>query len=279
MKNELPEDTTASATVGAVPYLKWAGRKRSMLRHLLRFVPSSYGTYHEPFVGGGALFFALQPEKAVLSDVNRRLVRSYAAVRDDVDAVVELLKTYPHDKQFFLKMRGVPIDDRSDVEVAAWLIYLNRSCFNGLYRVNRDNVFNVPFGRYANPTICDAANLRACSDALAGVSILHEPFEAVLGRAAPGDFVYFVPPYLPISATSSFTGYSSDGFGLDDHRRLRDTARNLKRRGVHILLSNSAAPAIRELYADGFDIEEVLAGRAINARGDGRGKIPELIIR
>lgn len=279
MKNEHPEDTIPSATVGAVPYLKWAGGKRSMLRHLVPHVPPSYGTYFEPFVGGGALFFALQPEKAVLSDVNRRLVRSYAAVRDDVDALIQLLKTYPYEKEFFLTMRAVRIDDRSDVEVAAWLIYLNRSCFNGLYRVNRDNVFNVPFGRYANPTICDAANLRACSDALAGVSILHEPFESVLGRAESGDFIYFDPPYLPISATSSFTGYSPDGFGLDDHRRLRDTARNLKKRGVHILLSNSAAPAIRELYADGFEVSEVLAGRAINASGDGRGKIPELIIR
>lgn len=279
MKNELPEDTIPSATVGAVPYLKWAGGKRSMLRHLVPHVPPSYGTYFEPFVGGGALFFALQPEKAVLSDVNRRLVRSYAAVRDDVDAVVELLKTYPYDKEFFLTMRAVRIDDHSDVEVAAWLIYLNRSCFNGLYRVNRDNVFNVPFGRYSNPTICDETNLRACSERLRGVAILHEPFETVLGRAAPGDFVYFDPPYLPLSATSSFTGYSADGFGLDDHRRLRDVARELKAHGVRVLISNSAAPAVRELYAEGFEIEEVLAGRAINARGDGRGRIPELIIR
>lgn len=279
MKNELPEGTIPSATGGAVPYLKWAGGKRSMLRHLVPHVPPSYGTYFEPFVGGGALFFALRPEKAVLSDVNRRLVRSYAAVRDDVDAVVELLKTYPYEKEFFLTMRAVRIDDHSDVEVAAWLIYLNRSCFNGLYRVNRDNVFNVPFGRYSNPTICDDVNLRACSERLSGVAILHEPFEIVLGRAAPGDFVYFDPPYLPLSATSSFTGYSADGFGLDDHRRLRDVARELKARGVRVLISNSAAPAARELYAEGFEIEEVLAGRAINARGDGRGRIPELIIR
>lgn len=263
----------------AIPYLKWAGGKRSMLRHLLLLVPSSYGTYYEPFVGGGALFFALQPPKAVISDINRRLVRSYVAVRDDVEAVITLLRTYPYEKEFFLKMRAVPIDDRSDVEVAAWLIYLNRTCFNGLYRVNRDNVFNVPFGRYANPTICDEANLRACSEALKGVTIAREPFETVLKRAAPGDFVYFDPPYLPISATSSFTGYSPDGFGLRDHERLRDVALDLKARGVHVLISNSAAPAIRDLYADGFEVTEVLANRAINANGEGRGKIPELIIR
>lgn len=263
----------------AIPYLKWAGGKRSMLQHLLLRAPSSYGTYHEPFVGGGALFFALQPTRAVISDVNRRLVRSYVAVRDDVDGVVALLRTYPYEKQFFLKMRRVPIDDRSDVEVAAWLVYLNRSCFNGLYRVNRDNVFNVPFGRYANPTICDESNLRACSDALKAMTIAHDPFEKVLERAVTGDFVYFDPPYLPISVTSSFTGYSSNGFGLTDHERLRDVARALAVRGVHVIISNSAAPAVKDLYAEGFEVTEVLASRAINADGDGRGKIPELIIR
>jgi DNA adenine methylase len=145
--------------------------------------------------------------------------------------------------------------------------------------VNRDNGFNVPFGRYANPTICDEANLRACSEALKGVTTAREPFETVLKRAAPGDFVYFDPPYLPISATSSFTGYSPDGFGLRDHERLRDVALDLKARGVHVLISNSAAPAIRDLYADGFEVTEVLANRAINANGEGRGKIPELNIR
>lgn len=263
----------------AVPYLKWAGGKRSMLRHLLPLIPASYGTYHEPFVGGGALFFALQPKKAVLSDVNRRLVRSYVAVRDDVGTVIELLKTYPYEKEFFLRMRGAQIDEQSDADVAAWLTYLNRTCFNGLYRVNRDNVFNVPFGRYVNPTICDEQNLRACSAALQGVALAHASFERILERAVADDFVYFDPPYLPISATSSFTGYSPDGFGLRDHERLRDAARELKARSVHVMISNSAAPAIRDLYAEGFEVSEVLASRAINANGEGRGKIPELIIR
>lgn len=277
--SSIAADTMARPTLLAVPYVKWAGGKRSMLRHLLLLVPSSYGTYYEPFVGGGALFFALRPSKAVISDINRRLVRSYVAVRDDVDEVVALLKTYPYEKDFFLKMRATPIDARSDVEVAAWLIYLNRTCFNGLYRVNRRNEFNVPFGKYANPTICDEANLLACSEALKCASILHDPFERVLESAVPGDFVYFDPPYLPISATSSFTGYSADGFGLRDQQRLRDVALELKDRGVHVLLSNSAAPAIRGLYAEGFEVTEVLASRAINAKGDGRGKIPELVIR
>ncbi len=277
--SSIAADTMAKPTSTADPYLKWAGGKRSMLRHLRPLVPATFGAFYEPFVGGGALFFALQPPKAVISDINCRLVRSYVAVRDNVDELVSLLKTYPYEKDFFLKMRATPIDARSGVEVAAWLIYLNKTCFNGLYRVNRDNGFNVPFGRYANPTICDEANLLACSEALKSAAISHDPFETVLKRAAPGDFVYFDPPYLPISATSSFTGYSPDGFGLRDHERLRDVALDLKARGVQVLISNSAAPAIRDLYADGFEVTEVLANRAINANGEGRGKIPELIIR
>lgn len=277
--SSIAADTMAKPTPIAVPYVKWAGGKRSMLRHLRPFVPATFGTYFEPFAGGGALFFALQPAKAVISDINRRLVRSYIAVRDSVDEVVSLLKTYPYEKDFFLKMRAAPIDARSDVEVAAWLIYLNRTCFNGLYRVNRSNEFNVPFGRYANPTICDEANLLACSDALKSTAISHDPFEKVLERAVPGDFVYFDPPYLPLSTTSSFTAYSADGFGLCDHVRLRDVALELKARGVHVVISNSAAPAIRALYAEGFEVTEVLASRAINAKGDGRGKVPELVIR
>lgn len=272
-------DLVSTALSAAVPYLKWAGGKRAMLKHLLPLVPSSYGTYHEPFVGGGAMLFALQPRKAIISDINQRLTRSYVAVRDEVDAVIALLKTYPYEKEFFLRMRRERIDAKSNVEVAAWLVYLNRTCFNGLYRVNRNNEFNVPFGRYANPTICDEVNLRSCSEALKATSILGEPFERVLDRAVAGDFVYFDPPYLPISATSSFTGYSSDGFGIRDHEWLRDIACELSSRGVHVLISNSAAPAVRALYSKDFEVTEVFANRAINADRGGRGKIPELIIR
>ncbi len=250
-----------------------------MLPVLRPCVPETFGTYHEPFVGGGALFYSLRPERAVLGDNNPELVNAYCVVRDDVEALIEGLGTHRYEKGHFLAVRALDPGKLSPIQRAARFIFLNRTCFNGLYRVNGKGQFNVPFGRYANPIICDAANLRACSTALQGVDVRREPFESVLERAVAGDFVYFDPPYLPISATSSFTGYTEDGFGLADHRRLRDVAAALKERGVHVLLSNSAAPAIRELYADGFEVKDVLAARAINSKADGRGAVTELVIR
>lgn len=267
-----------TAELSARPFVKWVGGKRQLLSELVPRVPSDYGIYHEPFVGGGALFFHLRPERAVLSDTNERLVRAYRGVRDAVEEVIDLLQGYPHDRDFFMKMRGVDIDRRSDAEVAAWLIYLNRTGYNGLYRVNRRNVYNVPFGDYVNPTICDAENLRACARALRRAELRCEPFEAVTHRARPGDFVYFDPPYVPLSASSSFTSYTSAGFGMQDQARLRDVARALIGRGVRVLLSNSSAPAVFELYRDGFELVVVGATRAVSCRGTGRGRVQELII-
>lgn len=230
--------TTANA---ARPFLKWAGGKRSMLEHLLPRVPSTFGTYFEPFLGGGSLFFAVQPERAVLGDTNRRLVRAYMGVRDRIDQVVDFLRRSPHSKEFFLKLRRWDVDSADDASVASWVIYLNRTCFNGLYRVNRSGQFNVPFGDYVNPRICDEPNLRACSAALTSVEIRHDDFAGVLERAVAGDFVYLDPPYLPISVTSSFAAYTADGFTLRDHRRLRDVALGLKTRGVRVLICNRPA--------------------------------------
>jgi DNA adenine methylase len=243
-------------------------------------VPTRYGTYIEPFVGGGALFFALRPARAVLADVNERLIRTYCGVRDDVEKVITLLKTYPHDSRFFYDLREIDIDARSDGEVAAWFIYLNKTGYNGLYRVNRRNRYNVPFGRYVNPTICDESNLRACAAALRDADLIAEDFEVAARRAQRGDFAYFDPPYVPLSATSSFTSYTSDGFGPEQQTRLRDVARHLKGRGVHVLLSNSSAPFVRKLYAREFaTVEQVSATRMVNSRPSSRGAIPELIIR
>jgi DNA adenine methylase len=261
----------------ARPFVKWVGGKRQLLPAILKHVPSSYGTYHEPFVGGGAVFFHLRPKRGVLTDSNERLIRTYQGVRDDVETVMRLLRSYPHERDFFERMRERDIDVCSDVEVAAWFIYLNRTGFNGLYRVNRSNRFNVPFGRYERPNICDAETLRACAHALARADLRVAGFEAVLDRAKRGDFVYFDPPYIPLSRSSSFTSYTSDGFDLDSQTRLREVAAALKRRGVGVLLSNSASPLVRELYA-GFEMEEVDANRAVNSVGTGRGKIAELLI-
>lgn len=264
--------------VVARPFIKWVGGKRQLVDRMRRYVPEEFGTYHEPFVGGGALFFELLPRNASLSDLNERLIRTYRGIRDQPEKIIERLREYPHDKEFFLEMRAKDIDSCEDDEVAAWFIYLNKTGFNGLYRVNSRNVFNVPFGDNENTTICDEKNIRACSRALQSVKLEVSPFEAVLDRAEPGDFVYFDPPYVPLSVTSSFTSYTSAGFDMAAQIRLRDVALALKSRGVHVLLSNSSAPAVREIYAE-FEQVEVSATRAVNSRVEGRGKIVELLMR
>jgi len=272
-------DETRDPKRSAQPFLKWAGGKRRLLPDLLHCLPEAYGTYFEPFLGGGALFFAVEPLQAVLSDTNERLVRTWQTVRDAPDALIEKLSTFPHDEEFFLAQRQRDIDAEDDVEVAAWLLYLNRTAYNGLYRVNSKGGFNVPFGRYENPTICDVERIRHCSEVLSGVEIHHRDFTTVLEEAQAGDFVYFDPPYVPLSESSSFTGYTRDGFTLDDQARLRDLASDLKERGVSVLLSNSAAPQVHDLYSDGFELREVQVSRAINSKASGRGKIAELLIR
>lgn len=265
------------------PFVKWVGGKRGLLPSLLAAAPKSFKRYHEPFVGGGALFFQLQTEGmlkhgATLSDNNRRLVHAYVGVRDEVEHVIRLLQTYPHEKQFYWRMRSEMPDDKPHAEIAAWLIYLNRTGYNGLYRVNRRNIFNVPFGNYKDPKICDAENLRACSAALGGTEILAKSFETIEERAEKGDFVYFDPPYVPVSETSSFTSYTAEGFGPTDQERLAQTARRLKARGVHVLLSNSDSAVVRSLYKKDFELREVLAARSVNSRADRRGKVKELLI-
>ena len=215
---------------------------------------------------------------AMLADTNERLIRTYSGIKNDVEGVIKLLKTYRHDEESFYRIRDREIDGGRDAEVAAWFIYLNKTGYNGLYRVNRKNRFNVPFGRYEKPRIRDAATLRACSAALANATLEAKDFQEIAGRAERGDFVYFDPPYAPLSATSSFTSYTSSGFGLEEQTRLRDVARALKRRGVHVLLSNSSAPSVRALYAKGFNVHEVSATRMVNSKPTGRGAITELII-
>lgn len=268
----------------ARPFLKMVGGKSRLVPELRKHLPDPItGTYYEPFVGGGALFFALRPKRAVLSDINHRLIHTYTAVRDDVDKIIEGLRhaERKHSKKFFLEVRAADIDAESDVSVAIWMIYLNKTCFNGLYRVNSSGKFNVPFGRYTNPKICDEENLRACSAALHGVTLRTASFADVLFRAGlqSGDAVYCDPPYAPLSKSSSFTAYDKNGFGDRDQEDLRDVALYLVNRGVRVLVSNSNAPLIRKLYSTDFVIEELQAARSINSKAGGRGKITELLIR
>jgi DNA adenine methylase len=267
------------------PFVKWAGGKRQLLPELLKHVPSSFKTYYEPFVGGGALFWELMnmtavaaPFPAALGDSNDRLMRAYRGVRDHVEAVIEILKDFGNNEKTFYEIRATEdIDECADWTVAAWLIYLNKTCFNGLYRVNKAGRFNVPFGRYVNPNICDEEGLRECSRGLEGADLDFGDFEFILRHVASDDFVYFDPPYVPVSKTS-FTAYGKNGFGIEDHRRLARCALKLKRRGVHVLLSNSSAPIVRELY-EGFEIIEVEARRSVNSKASGRGAVKEVIIK
>lgn len=270
---------------GCRPFVKWAGGKRQLLPELRRYLPARFERYLEPFVGGGALFFELSARlgsrrepRALLADRNQRLIRTYQGVRDSVEDVIAHLRGYLHEEQFYYRVRERAIDSQSDAEVAAWLIYLNKIGFNGLYRVNRQNRFNVPFGRHKNPTICDEQTLRACSRALSGVDLQVAGFEQTAERAQAGDLVYFDPPYVPLSVTSSFTKYTSVGFDADAQVRLRDVALGLKQRGVHVLLSNSSASSVRELYSKGFEIAEVSATRNVNSKASGRGAVTELVM-
>jgi DNA adenine methylase len=240
------------------PFLKWVGGKRQLLRSIDKHLPKTLrGTYHEPFVGGGALFFHLVPKRARLSDTNQRLIRAYQGIQSACEEVIELLEEHraKHKRAYFHAQRRRDIDrEPNDAAVAAWFVYLNRTAYNGLYRVNSKNQFNVPFGRYENPAIVDADRLRACSRALQRTVLAVEDFEAVLDHAKSGDFVYFDPPYVPLSDTAKFTSYTRNGFGPIDQERLRDTALALKRRKVRILISNSDSVAVRELYRKGFDL-------------------------
>lgn len=260
------------------PFLKWVGGKRQLLPELLPRVPARFGAYFEPFLGGGALFFALKPARAVLADMNLRLVRAYRGVQESAQEVIQLLASYPYTESFYYEQRALPIDGESDARLAAWFIYLNKTGFNGLYRVNRKNVVNVPFGRHAKPNICDEPTILSCSAALRGAQVLNEDFELVLERAKAGDFVYLDPPYDPVSTTSYFTSYTVKGFGWPEQVRLHRVAQKLKKRGVSILLSNSDSPQLRELYRD-FSIESVLARRSVNSKLTARGAVGELLIR
>jgi len=263
----------------ATPFVKWVGGKREILPALLPHMPTAFGKYFEPFVGGGALFFHLAPRRAVLSDSNERLIRAYRGVKNDVDAVLELLQSYPHAKKFYLDLRTRDVDAGSDAEVAAWLIYLNKTGYNGLYRVNSKNIFNVPYGDYKKPNFRDEPTLRASSRALSGTILKQADFEVVTESAVEGDFVYFDPPYVPRSMSSFFTSYTASGFGPSEQERLRDVALRLKRRGVQVRLSNSATELIERLYSRDFELTPVLAKRRVNRDGEGRGEIMEYVIK
>jgi DNA adenine methylase len=269
----------ANLRVKAKPFIKWAGGKSKLLPDLSKLFPpkKQIGAYFEPFLGGGAVFFYLQHPNSYLSDSNQELIELYKIVQQNVEELIDALKGHKNERDYFYKVRAQRPSELSPIERAARLIYLNKTCFNGLYRVNSRGDFNVPFGRYKNPLICDAEGLRAASLALQNAKILHEHFESVLSWAKPTDFIYFDPPYHPLNKTSSFTSYTSDRFGEEEQKHLSCVYTELANRGCFVMMSNSDTPLIRNLYKD-FNIKEIQASRAINSKSEGRGKITELLI-
>jgi DNA adenine methylase len=282
MKNPPPSNPItdpAMRKVKARPFIKWAGGKSQLLPAMLPHVPSpeTIGRYFEPFMGGAALFFAVQHPQSFLSDRNPDLVELYQVVQQHVDELILALKIHRNEREYFYEVRALNPKELSPVQRAARLIYLNKTCYNGLYRVNSKGQFNVPFGRYKNPTICDEVGLHAASLALQSAEIKQNNFESILKQARPNDFIYFDPPYQPLNKTSSFTSYTSDKFGEAEQKRLAEVFTELAEHGCYVMLSNSDAQLIRKLYRD-FTIYEIQAGRAINSKAAGRGKITELLI-
>ncbi|RLC61813.1 MAG: DNA adenine methylase [Chloroflexota bacterium] len=265
--------------VDAAPFIKWAGGKRKLIPAFAPHFPpmQQVRRYFEPFLGGGAVFFHLQHPCSFLSDSNEELIEVYQVVKNNVEDLIQALQKHRNEETYYYEVRAQDPETLSPVERAARFIFLNKTCYNGLYRVNSEGQFNVPFGRYRNPLICDAFGLRAASLALRNAEIFAADFEAALANAEHHDFIYCDPPYHPVSETSSFTAYTADKFDISDQERLARVYRDLDRRGCYVMLSNSDMPFIRELYAD-FQIIEVQAPRAISSKADGRGKITELLI-
>lgn len=297
-------------SVAAQPFLKWAGGKRQLLPALRRFYPRAFGDYFEPFLGSGAVFFdlhareLLRGRRATISDSNPDLIACYAALRDDPESIIEQLHRLAENHQrrgaqHYYEVRNnhfnpqrrtlaeasAPV--RYSPSLAAMFIYLNRTGYNGLFRLNARGDFNVPAGRYVRPRICDEDNLRRVAAALnsEGVALKHQPFDRAADVAREGDFLYFDPPYSPLTSTARFTSYTAVGFGTSDQRRLRDLLVTLARRGCQIVMSNSTAPEITRLYSPaeavsgtGLRCHTVPARRAINSKAQGRGSIPEYVI-
>jgi DNA adenine methylase len=275
------EEQPASDAGSAKPFLKWAGGKGQLLAQLRPLLPSGYGRYFEPFVGSAAVFFALRPRQAALTDVNRELIDCYRAVREDVEQVIAALRRHAYDEDHYYRVRNLDPAQLSPPDRAARTIFLNKTGYNGLYRVNKKGRFNVPFGRYKNPGFAHADqldNLRAGARALRRVTLEVRDFGEVESHARARDFVYFDPPYVPASSTADFTSYVPGGFGWGEQRRLADVFARLTRKGVRAMLSNSDTPAVRELYG-AFRIDAVLASRSINSRADKRGKVGEVVVR
>ena len=274
-----------------MPVVKWVGGKRQLIDEIKSRIPKTFKTYYEPFFGGGAVLFALQPKKAVINDLNDSLIKTYKVIKDNSDELIASLSLHENTSDYFYEIRNEDLypetfNLKSDVEVASRLIYLNKTCFNGLFRVNSSGHFNTPFGNYKNPNIVNEPVIRAVSKYFNDneITILNGDFAIACQEAQKGDFVYLDPPYDPVSDTASFTGYNAGGFGSEEQIRLRDLCVELDKRGVKFLLSNSATKFIIDLYESKefkskITIDIVKAKRSINSNGNKRGEVDEVLIR
>ena len=264
------------------PFLKWAGGKRQLIPQMEEYFPKHYNKYIEPFIGGGAVFFHMLPEKAILIDINKELINCLKVIKNNVKELIELLKNHKNENKYYYQIRNLDrthrtYDKLSDIEKASRMIYLNRCCYNGLYRVNSKGQFNVPFGKYKNPNFCDEENLIAVSKVLKNVDIYNGSFEICLNFADKDDFIYFDPPYQPISETSSFTSYTKENFGKESQKMLFNVFEILDERGCRLMLSNSYNPFIIDLYKE-YKIIFLNAKRAINSIANKRGFIKEILV-
>ena len=269
------------------PFLKWVGGKRQIIPQIKKYMPENYNRYFEPFVGGGALFFDLEPKKAYINDINKILVSAYKNIKNHPYEIIKKLedlqkifyeKNNEERKIYFYEIRDAFNNTEYNLFLkTSYMIFLNKTCYNGMYRENSKGKFNVPFGRYKNPKILDKENILAVSKLLTNTIITSCSFEKAVENAKKGDFIYFDPPYHPLSITSNFTSYSNNGFTEEDQIKLRNVFKELHKRNCFVMLSNSDTEFIREIYEE-FTQKTVSAARSINCKAAGRGKINELLI-
>jgi len=266
------------------PFLKWVGGKRQLMPAITEMMPKKFTNYYEPFVGGGAVLFHTQPKRAVINDLNEDLINVYKTIKDNPEDLIADLKTHKNEAEYFYNIRILDrtndFESLSNIKKASRVIFLNKTCYNGLYRVNNSGKFNSPFGRYKNPNIVNEVTVRAVSKYLNNnqIQIFNTDYEKVLENIEKGSFVYFDPPYHPISNSSNFTGYIQGGFDMYDQIRLKELCDELDKKGIKFLLSNSSALLIQDIYRE-YDINYVKANRSINSNGKKRGEVDELIIK
>lgn len=268
------------------PVVKWVGGKRQLMSDIKRHLPENFNSYYEPFIGGGAVLFNIQPSKAFISDTNAELINLYRVIRDTPQELLKDLQTHLNEEEYFYDLRSKDRNEdiwnrMTEIQRASRLIFLNKTCFNGLYRVNNSGEFNAPFGRYKNPRIADDVTINAVSKYFnsSDTKILHGDYQAAVTTAQKGDFVYFDPPYDPVSQSANFTGYTSGGFDRTEQTRLKEVCDHLTKKNVHILVSNSATDFIKTLYSSNkYKVSEIKARRAINSNGKDRGEVAEVLI-